>query len=52
MLNLSKISAACVKEIAEKSTNKILSRLAQKLKSQSDNFMVGYSRMHNRHNRS
>ncbi|WP_370640086.1 YhhA family cyclophane-containing RiPP [Buttiauxella sp. S04-F03] len=52
MLNAGKIGAECIKLVASKGTNGIISRLAQKLRNQSDNLMVGYSRMHNRHNRS
>ncbi|MGO0116980.1 YhhA family cyclophane-containing RiPP [Citrobacter freundii] len=52
MLNSGNIGAECIKQVASKGTNEIISRLAQKLKNQSGNLMAGYSRMHNRHNRS
>ncbi|CFR13189.1 YhhA family cyclophane-containing RiPP [Yersinia enterocolitica] len=52
MLNAGEIGAECIKQVASRGTNGIISRLAQKLKNQSDNLISGYSRMHNRHNRS
>ncbi|MGL0931351.1 YhhA family cyclophane-containing RiPP [Vibrio vulnificus] len=52
MLNPGKIGAECIKQVASKGSNEILTRLAQKLKNHSGNLMAGYSRMHNRHNRS
>lgn len=52
MLNLGGIGTECIKQVASKGTNEIVSRLSQKLKNQSGHLMAGYSRMHNRHNRS
>ena len=52
MLISSELKAEYITQVANKNTNEIISRLAQKLKNQSGNLMAGYSRMHNRHNRS
>lgn len=52
MSNLGKVTAECIKQVASKGSNEIVSRLAKKLINHSGNLMAGYSRMHNRHNRS